>query len=145
MHSLRPLLACWFLVLRLQACRLESGAVAAGARPLVPGGPGGSASGAGGSAGGQLWVDKHKPRGKDELVGNNTMVATLRAWLQQVGQWGRPSACGSVCSFIGRGACASAASSAAWHGAAVLDSRSRSTFCIHHIATTHALSRPSGC
>lgn len=31
----------------------------------------------------QLWVDKHKPRTSAELVGNNALVNTLKAWLQQ--------------------------------------------------------------
>ncbi|KAG1679124.1 hypothetical protein FOA52_000479 [Chlamydomonas sp. UWO 241] len=30
-----------------------------------------------------LWVDKHKPRDSQELAGNNALVATLRAWLNQ--------------------------------------------------------------
>ena len=30
----------------------------------------------------QLWVDKYKPQNCAELVGNNTLLATLREWLQ---------------------------------------------------------------
>ncbi|KAL3132947.1 hypothetical protein ABBQ38_006860 [Trebouxia sp. C0009 RCD-2024] len=37
--------------------------------------------GAGASAGGQLWVEKHKPNTSSELVGNNALVATLRTFL----------------------------------------------------------------
>lgn len=33
-------------------------------------------------AGGQLWVEKHKPSNSSELVGNNTLVSTLRTFLQ---------------------------------------------------------------
>ena len=35
------------------------------------------------SADAQLWVDKHRPRTSHELVGNNALVVTLRAWLNQ--------------------------------------------------------------
>eukprot|EP00798_Chlamydomonas_sp_ICE-L_P023834 gene23834-biopygen18344 len=34
-----------------------------------------------GNAGYQLWVDKYKPTDTRELVGNNTLIATLRMWL----------------------------------------------------------------
>eukprot|EP00798_Chlamydomonas_sp_ICE-L_P032096 gene32096-biopygen9572 len=34
-----------------------------------------------GNAGYQLWVDKYKPTNTRELVGNNTLIATLRMWL----------------------------------------------------------------
>ncbi|EFJ40860.1 DNA replication factor C complex subunit 1 [Volvox carteri f. nagariensis] len=39
---------------------------------------------AGGGGGGlyQLWVDKYKPRNSSELVGNNTLVANLKQWLE---------------------------------------------------------------
>ncbi len=33
-------------------------------------------------SGGQLWVEKHKPKAIADLVGNGTLVATLRQWLQ---------------------------------------------------------------
>ena len=31
----------------------------------------------------QLWVDKHRPKSSSELAGNNTLVATIRGWLNQ--------------------------------------------------------------
>eukprot|EP00775_Hariotina_reticulata_P011005 gene11005-11159_t len=31
----------------------------------------------------ELWVDKYKPKGQSELVGNNTTIATLKQWLFQ--------------------------------------------------------------
>ena len=34
------------------------------------------------SSGGELWVEKHKPKHSRELVGNNTLIATLRQWLE---------------------------------------------------------------
>jgi replication factor C subunit 1 len=47
----------------------------------------GSSSGAAGSSGGsgatELWVDKHKPRDSNDLVGNPGLIKTLRGWLQQ--------------------------------------------------------------
>ena len=33
-------------------------------------------------SGGELWVEKHKPKHSRELVGNNTLIATLRQWLE---------------------------------------------------------------
>lgn len=45
------------------------------------GGAGPSSSG--GSAATQLWVDKHKPRDNNDLVGNPGLIKTLRGWLQQ--------------------------------------------------------------
>ncbi|KAK9807239.1 hypothetical protein WJX73_001054 [Symbiochloris irregularis] len=35
-----------------------------------------------GSAGSQLWVDRHKPQSSAELVGNGTVISTLRQWLK---------------------------------------------------------------
>lgn len=32
--------------------------------------------------GAQLWVEKHKPHHMNELVGNKTVVQTLREWLE---------------------------------------------------------------
>ena len=46
-------------------------------------GKAGFGGGAGASAGGQLWVEKHKPTTSSELVGNNTLVATLRTFLHE--------------------------------------------------------------
>lgn len=46
-----------------------------GVRPSAPAQPRGPGSG-------DLWVEKHKPRHSRELVGNNTLIATLRQWLQ---------------------------------------------------------------
>lgn len=31
----------------------------------------------------QLWVDKYKPQSVADLVGNNTLIQTLRQWLFQ--------------------------------------------------------------
>jgi hypothetical protein len=31
----------------------------------------------------ELWVDKYKPKGGSELVGNTTTIATLKQWLFQ--------------------------------------------------------------
>ncbi|DBA97121.1 TPA: hypothetical protein ACH3X1_014891 [Trebouxia sp. C0004] len=45
-------------------------------------GRGAMGSGSAANAGGQLWVDKHKPTNSAELVGNGTLVATLRTFLQ---------------------------------------------------------------
>jgi hypothetical protein len=36
----------------------------------------------GAGSGGELWVEKHKPKHSRELVGNNTLIATLRQWLE---------------------------------------------------------------
>ena len=37
---------------------------------------------ASGTSSSQLWVDKHKPRGFSELIGNPSLFATLRQWLR---------------------------------------------------------------
>lgn len=69
----------------------SAGAGPSGSRPAAgpvrP--PAGPSSEAAGSRSGQLWVDKYKPLNSAELVGNNTLVATLKQWLEsweQVGQ-----------------------------------------------------------
>lgn len=31
----------------------------------------------------QLWVEKHKPQRSAELVGNATLIVTLRQWLAE--------------------------------------------------------------
>jgi replication factor C subunit 1 len=40
-----------------------------------------------GTGGGELWVEKHKPKHSRELVGNNTLIATLRQWLETWCAW----------------------------------------------------------
>ncbi|GLC37764.1 hypothetical protein PLESTB_001474400 [Pleodorina starrii] len=50
-----------------------------GAAPSVPAH---QTQGAGGGSLNQLWVDKYKPRNSAELVGNNTLVANLKQWLE---------------------------------------------------------------
>lgn len=37
---------------------------------------------AAGSGGGQLWVEKYRPKNMTELVGNNSVIANLKQWLQ---------------------------------------------------------------
>lgn len=37
---------------------------------------------AGSSGGGQLWVEKYRPKVSTELVGNPTVLSNLRQWLQ---------------------------------------------------------------
>lgn len=44
-------------------------------------GRGAMGSGSAANAGGQLWVEKHKPTNSSELVGNGTLVSTLRTFL----------------------------------------------------------------
>ncbi len=61
-------------------------------RPTLPAGPSapGPCQPAGGGSLNQLWVDKYKPRSSAELVGNNTLVANLKQWLEcwdQVGPY----------------------------------------------------------
>ena len=45
-------------------------------------GRGAMGGGSAANAGGQLWVEKHKPTKSAELVGNGTLVSTLRTFLQ---------------------------------------------------------------
>ncbi|DBA70377.1 hypothetical protein WJX79_010688 [Trebouxia sp. C0005] len=64
-----------------KAALSASSMAASGARSsAASAGP--SSSGGGANAGGQLWVEKHKPTNSAELVGNGTLVATLRTFLQ---------------------------------------------------------------
>ncbi len=84
-QDLVPLLALRpaFLKAKLECLWPHAGARSSGASA----GPSSSGRGAvgGGSAanaGGQLWVEKHKPTNSAELVGNGTLVATLRTFLQ---------------------------------------------------------------
>ena len=53
----------------------------AGFAPSAPSAPRGPSDG-------DLWVEKHKPKISGQLVGNNTLIATLRQWLQN---WCGPS------------------------------------------------------
>ena len=32
-------------------------------------------------AGGQLWVQKHKPQAMADLIGNPSLIATIKDWL----------------------------------------------------------------
>lgn len=63
----------------LAASGARSSGASAGASSSGRGTLGG---GSGAFAGGQLWVEKHKPSTSHELVGNGTLVATLRTFLQ---------------------------------------------------------------
>lgn len=49
--------------------------LAAGVRPSVPPQPPAPSTG-------DLWVEKHKPKHSKQLVGNVTLIGTLRQWLQ---------------------------------------------------------------
>jgi replication factor C subunit 1 len=57
--------------------RPGAAAAAGPSRPLPSG------AGAAPHAVSSLWVDKHKPRSLDELVGNVGLVGTLRTWLRE--------------------------------------------------------------
>lgn len=61
----------------------KAGATAgAGAAAVAAGGRVAEQRPAGGAELSQLWVDRYKPRHSAELVGNNTLVANLKQWLQ---------------------------------------------------------------
>jgi hypothetical protein len=67
-----------------------SGAAAGASGRAAPAKVEGGGAVAGGSGGGgapaatqQLWVDKYKPRGAADLVGNAAAINTLRVWLNQ--------------------------------------------------------------
>ena len=64
-------------------CAHAPGARSSGAS-AKPGssGRGGLGGGSTSQAASQLWVEKHKPTSSAELVGNGTLVSTLRTFLQ---------------------------------------------------------------
>ncbi|KXZ52854.1 hypothetical protein GPECTOR_8g236 [Gonium pectorale] len=59
-----------------------TGAGPSGSRAAPPPASLGGAAGGSGGQLNQLWVDKYKPKNSVELVGNNTLVANLKQWLE---------------------------------------------------------------
>lgn len=93
-------LACKFIRAQISLptkLMLHAGASGAAAAALNLHGRASGPSSSVAAAGSQLWVEKHKPQTSADLVGNGTVIATLKQWLQE---WCAPRLRAAQCTML---------------------------------------------